>query len=370
MVVVYLSNSILPSREANSIQVMKMCSAFSRLGVEVHLVAKSFESTKVQETDVFRYYGVKQAFRIHLIRARNIKGSGIVCLPATKKILSKLKRNAALIYGRDVYGLTLASVMGFRVIYEAHSLPVNPLVLLLEKYLSSYKRLVKVVVISAALKKAYVKKVPGFKCVQVLHDAADAPDARPAREYCWPCKTDRLQVGYIGNLYKGRGIEIIIECAKALKQYDFHIIGGAERDIAFYKNTGSANIYYHGFIPPSEINQAVTKCDVLLMPYQRAVSVARRDVDTSKFMSPLKMFEYMSFKKPIISSDLPVIREVLNENNSILLPPEDVRAWIKAIMSLDNPNDRTRLASRAFNDFLKYFTWDSRAIQALKDCQL
>ena len=30
--------------------------------------------------------------------------------------------------------------------------------------------------------------------------------------------------------------------------------------------------------------------------------------DTSKFMSPLKIFEYMSHKKPIIASDLSVIR--------------------------------------------------------------
>jgi hypothetical protein len=33
----------------------------------------------------------------------------------------------------------------------------------------------------------------------------------------------------------------------------------------------------------------------------------------------LKIFEYMSHKKPMIASDFPVIREVLNEKNSILV---------------------------------------------------
>ena len=43
------------------------------------------------------------------------------------------------------------------------------------------------------------------------------------------------------------------------------------------------------------------------------------NVNISDFTSPLKLFEYMSHKKPIIASDLPVIREVLDEKNSILV---------------------------------------------------
>ena len=43
-------------------------------------------------------------------------------------------------------------------------------------------------------------------------------------------------------------------------------------------------------------------------------------MNISDFTSPLKLFEYMSHRKPIIASDLPVIREVLNKKNSILLP--------------------------------------------------
>jgi len=52
----------------------------------------------------------------------------------------------------------------------------------------------------------------------------------------------------------------------------------------------------------------------------------------------LKCFNIMAQKKPIIASDLPVLREVLNNNNAILIPPDDIDAWVKAIYKLKNEN--------------------------------
>ena len=66
----------------------------------------------------------------------------------------------------------------------------------------------------------------------------------------------------------------------------------------------------------------------------RKVSILRNsDSDTGKFMSPLKIFEYMSHKKAIIASDLPVIREVLNERNSVLVKSDDINLWINVLKS-------------------------------------
>ena len=45
-----------------------------------------------------------------------------------------------------------------------------------------------------------------------------------------------LKIGYIGHLYKGRGIELIIECAKQIKDMTFHIVGGFNDDINYWQN--------------------------------------------------------------------------------------------------------------------------------------
>ena len=72
----------------------------------------------------------------------------------------------------------------------------------------------------------------------------------------------------------------------------------------------------------------------------------------------------MSFKKAIIASDLPVLREVLCPKNSSLVNPENVNEWVNAINKLRNKENRERLATEAFKDF-KNYTWKTRALQVL-----
>ena len=73
----------------------------------------------------------------------------------------------------------------------------------------------------------------------------------------------------------------------------------------------------------------------------------------------------MSDKKPIIASDLPVIREVLNEKNSILVECDNTNLWLRAINYLRKSENREIIANQALLDFSK-FTWKKRANKAVK----
>ena len=85
-------------------------------------------------------------------------------------------------------------------------------------------------------------------------------------------------------------------------------------------------------------------------------------------MSPLKMFEYMSSKVPIISSDLPVLKEVLKDgSNSLLVEPDDVASWDAALNRLLDDNQLSNfLAQNAYEDFQTKFTWYSRGREICK----
>ena len=112
--------------------------------------------------------------------------------------------------------------------------------------------------------------------------------------------------GYVGH--STGSIETIIECAKKIDDMTFHIVGGLKVDIDYWKeylkNTNLNNIYFYGFVTSDETKKYLNSFDILLAPYQKKVSVfGNHESDTSKFMSPLKIFEYMSHKKPIIVSD-------------------------------------------------------------------
>ena len=79
----------------------------------------------------------------------------------------------------------------------------------------------------------------------------------------------------------------------------------------------------------------------------------------------MKMFEYMACGRAILSSDLPVIGEVLNEANAVLCPPEDLESWSTALSELAaNPAKCAVLARQALLD-VQQFTWLMRAQRAL-----
>ena len=103
--------------------------------------------------------------------------------------------------------------------------------------------------------------------------------------------------------------------------------------------------------------------DVLLMPYKEIVSVSLKGVNTAKWMSPLKMFEYMSAGVPIIASDLPVLKEVLEDNfNCLLAPPDNYHEWNKALNIIYKYRSLAKFISKnSFDGYVKKYNWEKRA---------
>jgi glycosyltransferase involved in cell wall biosynthesis len=100
------------------------------------------------------------------------------------------------------------------------------------------------------------------------------------------------------------------------------------------------------------------------MPYQRNVGISGSG-DTADVCSPMKLFDYLSAGRAIISSDLPVFHEVLNESNAVFCSPEDEHDWINAFGQLVNDDDlRERLGHQAKVDAEKY-SWLVRSKKTL-----
>ena len=98
---------------------------------------------------------------------------------------------------------------------------------------------------------------------------------------------------------------------KKMENIIFIIIGGKTEEVSSrYRNITNKinNIIFRGFVNQELIVKYLSASDILLMPHTE-------QCDIIKYTSPMKMFEYMASKKPIISSNLPVIREMLNEKN-------------------------------------------------------
>jgi glycosyltransferase involved in cell wall biosynthesis len=129
---------------------------------------------------------------------------------------------------------------------------------------------------------------------------------------------------------------------------------------------GLNNVTLTGFVPNADLPQYQAACDVLLMPYQRHVA-ASSGGDIARYLSPMKLFEYMACGRPIVSSDLPVLRETLNSDNAILLSPEDQDAWVLALQALQGDSLRREALGHRVRQDVEQYTWEARAQKILEN---
>ncbi len=366
--IIYVSSAVIPSRTANSIQVMKMCSAFASLGNKVTLLACFSRDEIKEKKKIYEFYGVKDNFKIVRFPSYNYYEKSVIkFLPNIYTLFCAvyvLFLKPDIIYGRFPQALYLLTLLGKKVIFEVHMLSnikkVNDLL--------KSKKLKTVVVISNKLKEKIKPKVKYAK-ILVAHDGADSIPDFENQEINWPGRKNILQIGYIGHLYKGKGMEIILPLASYFPDIDFHIIGGLIEDIEYWKQQYSGNnIYFHGFIPHGELLPYYKKLEVFLAPYKKYVSGYGGGPDIAEYMSPLKVFEYMAAGKVIVSSRLPVLEEVLEDGvNAILCDPNNLEDWVKAIkILLKDKQLRQQLGENAKKTLEKKYTWEKRSIRILR----
>ena len=119
-------------------------------------------------------------------------------------------------------------------------------------------------------------------------------------------------------------------------------------------------VQLRGHVPYDRVPEVLSQATVTLLPLPDE-PVARL------FTSPLKLFDYMAAGVPIVASDLPALREVLqHEENALLATPGDSDAFAAAVRRLiADPALARRLGQQARED-VKGYSWDARA-EALLD---
>lgn len=365
MKICYLANSWLPSRYANAVHVVNMAQALSQTNADVTLLAFRGDESLLPSSDeraLYQFYGVEPSFEIEWLPNPSVRGRSLL---ASLAAWSRLKNLAPdLVIGRHVKACAAACFRGIPTVLETHkpfSWHSRGERLLIRRLIdsASFRGLV---TISNPLRDILAEEM-GLDSSRILvaHDAATPSNVESPVQMG---TSDRLQAGYVGTFFQGRGIELIFEIAAALPEMDFHFIGGSAEELSILgiENPRLSNIHFHGFQTPSQAAAMRAGCDVLLAPYQRKTLI-KDGWDTTKWMSPLKIFEYMSATKPILCSDLPVLREVMvNEGNALLLPPDESSAWVSALKRLEgDPVSARALGQRAFDDFMQNHTWEQRA---------
>ncbi|NPV55748.1 MAG: glycosyltransferase [Anaerolineae bacterium] len=370
MKIAVITPSRVPATTANSIQVMKATHALAQAGHQARLWVPG--TTGVPWQRLVEQYGLADTFEISWLASR----------PRLRRYdfmwggFRQARRwGADLIYTWMVPVAWMAASAGLPSIIEMHG-PLSGRLApgFFRRYLKtpSNKR---ALVITQALQEMLATAFPNLGLTAITQISPNGFDMEAYRDLPEPSEArahlnlpQGMTVAYTGHFYPGRGMDILLALAKHFPQINFLWVGGHAEAIETWRarleREGINNITLTGFVPMATLPIYQAAAEVLVMPYERVISGSSGG-DSAAYCSPMKMFDYLASGRAILSSDLPVIHEVLNEGNAVFCPPEDAGAWVDALGSLmQHPERITRLSAQAKTDASDY-TWLARAQKAL-----
>lgn len=372
--IIYVHQWPIPMLAANTIHTMKACQGYRRCGFPVTLFAPRPDPLPPLDA-IWRQYGIREPFELRLHKGR--LRSHVLFWQAA---WFARQQQHPLLHTRNPAAALYSTLAGVPTVLEVHAPPGKRMARYYLALVVRQRQLRKVVAITPPLKAHYLQQYAPWLNDTKVHVEPDAVDLAPfaaaahlqnranqLRQALGYSPTDFIAL-YAGSLYKGRGIDFLGQLALAVPSLQFLIVGGTSEEVAHWQAQTplSTNLRFHTAVPNAEIPTYLCMANVLLMPYAQQVYVGDNHTDTSRYASPMKMFEYMAAQRPIISSDLPVLHTVLNDRNALLCPPHALTSWQAALLYVrDNPEMAARLANQAFSD-VQHYTWEKRAHRILE----
>jgi glycosyltransferase involved in cell wall biosynthesis len=169
---------------------------------------------------------------------------------------------------------------------------------------------------------------------------------------------------YIGSLHPWKGVDIAIAAMRDVAHGTLVVVGGDDDAIArlhtLAQQQGVAGrVRFVGAVKPSLRFDWIAAATLCVLP----LSVARI---ATRYTSPLKLFEYLALGKPVVTTDLPSIREVVEHGkNAWLVARAEATAFADGINTvLADAALRHALGAEAHRS-ANARTWDARA-QAIR----
>ncbi len=373
MNICYIVTSRMPSEKAHGFQIAKTCEELALLGEKVTLLVPNRKTAITK--DVFDYYSVKRNFTIQYVRVFDFfaleKYLGRLAFIlqsisfALRLSFLKLPQETVIIT-RNPEIVWVMTLRGFKTIYSAHNWPERKRAL----FLFFMRRVSKVIANSHGTARPFLKH--GFTTVVVPNGVDIASFDAIAHS-----KDDlRKSLGlplekkiamYVGHLYSWKGAHVVMaaaeQAAKEKRDIVFVFVGGTASDLKKYQSIVAerhlSNVLLVGHQEKKNIPHYIKAADVLLLPN------TEENTESVRYTSPIKMFEYMASGVPIVASNLPSLREVLDDATAFFVKPGDVHSLLHGISAVfSNSNTAQTKAKKAYEKVQEY-TWSTYAKKVL-----
>lgn len=367
----YCANVRIPTEKAHGLQIMKTVAAFHNTGVDIELITPHRANPEQLGADPFAFYHIEKKFPLTVLsspdptwlmscpRGLYIKiQSFFFMLWLFCFLLSKKNKTASILYTREEYLLPILLFFSNHVVWESHGLPRRS-----KYYKKIWQHCYRIVSVSHGLKDDLVNLGLDQKKIIVAPDGVDLAefrltvDSATARQRL-DLPSNKKIILYTGQLFTWKGADILAKAASLLPpNYLAVFVGGVGDELSRFQDhyANNKNILILGQKPYISIPLYLRAADVVVLPNTEDSRRSR------SWTSPMKLFEYLASGVPIVASDLPSIKEILNEQNSFFFIPSDPASLSSVIQKiLSSPNLSRAKTERAVLNIGRY-DWSARA---------
>lgn len=182
-------------------------------------------------------------------------------------------------------------------------------------------------------------------------------------------RNKKTTLSYAGSFLPGKGGLETIYLADNLKQFQFNLAGNIDQDYES-KIKSIDNINFFGYLNDHDINYFYQQSDILLAPIGKRIFLDKElNNEITFYTSPLKLYEYFSTSKPIITFNRPCTRIFWNMPGVWFVNKDKencFNTWINLINEVN-----IYISKIDGNDLLKarqkyIFTWENRINEMIR----
>lgn len=355
---------------------MRVLEAFAREGVEVELWAPRRQNIpELEHTDPFDYHLIERNFTIKKLPVIDLMPQaagkfgfflmlGSFITSVFFKMLFMHGRKDTVFYFFDLRDAYTAHWLSEKTFCEIHMYYRSSLDAINRR---GFKRMKGIIAATKPLQTEIMRDygVPKEKILYapcgVNFERFGIDTSRAEARTTLGLPQDEKIILYVGHLFPVKGVNVLFDAHTFLKEGEvIYFVGGTDEDIESFKqkwrDAGSpGNIVIAGRKPHGDIPLWLRAADILSIP--NTAKEAAGAIESS----PSKLMEYMASGIPIVASDVPGIRDVLEEGMGYFAEPDSPVAIAKAVHDAFGSPEEAAKRSGCARGAAKDLGWDVRA---------
>jgi glycosyltransferase involved in cell wall biosynthesis len=362
MQIVYPYNEILPKKTAHDIYVFQECAAFATHGIETTLLCGKGSKS---DSWLGEYYlpskEIPKNFKIERlpILRKNTFANISWNLPFflySQKTLKKLWPSfiVASVLKQALFHFQ-KKMPGVRYIYEVHQLEYYPERQVNLKQLAMEKKtlsLADAIVVTTQQLKNILLQAP----YEINIPIEVIPLAVASELSHLPLNQENQILGYVGQLYPGQGLEILLKALKEVPEAKLKIIGGKKEDIERLKALShqlgvSSQAHFVGFVSPCFLKDYLSDIRAFIAPFEA--------IGRMPYVAHTKLFEYCEWNKPVIVPNLPVAREHFTQGGALFFDAGNLYSLADAIKKIYRSDSFNQL-QQEMGFYRGKYLWEQR----------